>query len=94
MKNRMLVPMIVASMLLLGSASALACSAAGPNKHVGPITSIDSKGGFFTILDAQTQQPISFTASKEILDKAAKTKGTVTVNFKDDKGKLTAKDIH
>jgi len=94
MKKQLLGIVIIVLTLSFGAVSALACKAAGLHKHVGPITSIDNNSGTFTILDAQTNKPISFTASKKLLNEAAKAKGNITVDFKsDDKGNLTAKEI-
>src|SRR3569833_1327099 len=74
------------SVLLMGAALAFAggawaCDGAGQNKHVGEVTKIDKTAGTFTIHDVQTNAPITFKASKEILDHAAKAKGQVMVGF-------------
>ena len=44
-----------------------ACDSLGPDRHVGQVTQIDSQAGTFTILDAQTQGPMTFSALPEIL---------------------------
>ncbi len=79
--------------LCLGSAPALACDAAGANKHVGMITAVDDQAGTFTIMDAQTNQPITFAAPKAVLGKAARTKGPATVSYREEKGGLVAEDV-
>ncbi len=90
----------IASVVLLlclsfsGGTPVLACSVAGPNKHVGQVMSVDKKAGTFTIMDAQTNAPISFTASAAILDEAAKATGTVMVSYEKIGNRLVAKDIH
>ena len=63
--------LVVSSMVLVMSALAIpawACDAMGPNRHVGVVTQIDPKAKTFTIIDAQKQTPITFTASKKVLD--------------------------
>ncbi len=45
-----------------------ACDAMGPNRHVGVVTKIEPNSGTFTIIDAQTERNMTFTASKKILD--------------------------
>lgn len=45
-----------------------ACDAMGPNRHVGIVTKIEPNAGTFTIIDAQTERNMTFTASKKILD--------------------------
>src|SRR3989442_13983590 len=45
-----------------------ACDAIGPNRHVGVVTKIEPNAGTFTIIDAQTERNMTFTASKKILD--------------------------
>jgi hypothetical protein len=45
-----------------------ACDAMGPNRHVGVVTKIEPNAGTFTIIDAQTERNMTFTASKKILD--------------------------
>src|SRR3569832_1685492 len=74
------------SVLLMGAALAFAggawaCDGAGQNNHVGEVTKIDKTAGTFTIHDVQTNAPIAFKASKEILDHAAKAKGQVMVGY-------------
>ncbi len=45
-----------------------ACDAMGPNRHVGVVTKIEPNAGTFTIIDAQTERNMTFTACKKILD--------------------------
>lgn len=61
----------ISVMVLVMSALAIpawACDAMGPNRHVGVVTQIDPKAKTFTMIDAQKQKPITFTASKKVLD--------------------------
>ncbi len=85
---------ILMVVLVLFATPALACSVAGPNKHVGQVTAVNAKAGTFTILDAETRKPIVFTASDGLIKEAAKAKGSVMVGYKQTNGMLVAKDIH
>lgn len=69
-----------------------ACDMAGPNAHVGVITQINDKTMSFTIRDAQTQRLITFTVSKDMLDRLMKST-RVLVKYKKDQGKLVATSI-
>jgi hypothetical protein len=71
---------------------ALACKAAGENKHVGQVTAIDAKAGNFTIRDAETQSLITFTAKADILKSVAADK-RIMVSYKEENGKLVAVEV-
>ncbi len=47
--------------------AAWACSAAGPQAHVGRVTAVDPRGGTFTLQDAETGRPITFRAEARLL---------------------------
>lgn len=80
--------------LLLGiTTSAIACKAAGKDKHVGIVMNIDQKTGTFTIKDAETENPMTFQATTEQL-RELKMKDQVMVSYKEKDGKLIAVDIH
>ena len=72
---------------------AWACDGAGQNNHVGDVTKIAKTAGTITIHDVQTNAPITFKASKEILDHAAKAKGQVKVGYEKSGDALKANDI-
>ncbi len=63
---------LILSMMLLVVASVAvptwACDALGPNRHLGVVTKIDPSAHAFTIIDAQRNKPMTFTATKKILD--------------------------
>jgi len=73
--------------------SAMACKAAGKDKHVGVVLNIDQKTGTFTIKDAETEHLMIFQATAEQL-KELKMKDQVMVSYKEKDGKLVAIDIH
>lgn len=88
------------SLLLLAATLALAplytwaCSSAGDSKHIGLVTSIDQKAKKFTIKDAETQGPITFTTTDEIINSLKNHKGRVLVNYeKDGEGALKATGV-
>jgi len=80
--------------LLLGmTTSAMACKAAGKDKHVGVVMKIDPAAGTFTIRDAETEHLMTFQATGKQLQEL-KVKDQVMVSYKEQDGKLVAVDIH
>ncbi|MGD8639679.1 MAG: hypothetical protein PVF34_05285 [Gammaproteobacteria bacterium] len=69
--------------LLLAPLSIWACDAAGPSTHIGTVQSVDAAGKTFTIIDAQSQAPITFVANNEIIDGLKDAKGSVMVNYEE-----------
>lgn len=88
-KNVIASTLLTASILVTGSA--LACDAAGPSTHMGQLMSIDAAKHTFTIRDAQSQGPITFSANEEIITGLKDAKGSIMVNYKEeDDGNLNA----
>lgn len=86
--------LLLAATLVLAPFYTWACSAAGDSKHIGSVTSVDQKAKKFTIKDAETQGPITFTATDEIIDSLKNHKGRVLVNFeKTSEGGLKATGV-
>ena len=77
---------------LIAALPSLACDAMGPNRHVGVVTAIDPQAGSFTIVDAQTREPISFTAQEEILN-TLRLNSRFIVTFKEEGDKIEAEDV-
>ncbi|MFZ5877587.1 MAG: hypothetical protein ACOYXU_14470 [Nitrospirota bacterium] len=72
---------------------AAACKGAGAFKHVGVVTAVDSAALTVTIKDAETGDPVTFSATAEQL-KAVKPGDEVLIGFFEEKdGKLTAVNI-
>ena len=73
---------------LLASGSALACDAAGPSTHIGQLVSVNAEKNTFTIRDAESRSPITFTAGSDILTGLKNASGSIMVNYqeKDDGG--------
>jgi len=80
---------VISIVLVLFSVSAsVACDSAGSNVHIGEVTSIDS--GTFTLLDAETNSPIKFTASSELLLTLAGLRRTIAVDYREEEDRLVA----
>jgi len=80
-------------LLLSMTTSAVACKAAGKDKHVGVVTNIDQKTGTFTIKDAETLHLMTFQATVKQLQEL-KIRDQIMVSYKEQDGKLIALDIH
>lgn len=78
--------------MVLGSSVAWSCSMAGPNTHIGAVTAVDVVASTFTVLDAETRQPITFVATPALLKGVTKNQ-QVTVTFEKNGNKLAAKAI-
>jgi hypothetical protein len=78
------------SAILLAPASSLACSALGPNKHVGTVIGLDAAAQTITVLDAQTRQPVTFLANEELLNEARNAKGQIIVDYETEGTQLRA----
>ena len=85
-------------LLAIGAALALttaplytfACGAAEKMVHMGAVLSVDASGKTFTIRDAQTQAPITFLASNEIIEGLKDAKGSIMVNYEEQGKQLKA----
>lgn len=71
----------------------LACESAGAFKHVGVVTLVDTKALTVTINDAESGEPITFTATAKQL-KDIKPGHEVVIGYTEENGKLTAVQIH
>ncbi len=78
------------SAILLAPASSLACSALGPNKHVGTVIGLDAAAQTITVLDAQTRQPVTFLANEVLLNEARHAKGQIIVDYETEGAQLRA----
>ena len=47
-----------------------------------------------TLLDAETNQPIVFVASRDIVKEIRSVNGQVMISYEEQDGKLIAKDVH
>jgi len=69
-----------------------ACSGLGPGKHMGVVRTSDSIKGVLVIIDAESQRPIRFLTSGELLRKVH-TDDTVIVTFTSQEDQLIADEI-
>lgn len=76
--------------LMFAASSVWACSSLGPNKHIGTVMSIDEAKNTFTLLDAQSNAPITFLANAAILGELASATGQVLVDYELDGTQLRA----
>jgi len=85
----------IAAMMMTGlalSPSVYACDAAGPNTHVGQVLSVD--GNHFTIRDAQSGGPISFTAGEKMQGSLPAPGDNVSIKYSGDEKDLIAESVH
>ena len=93
MKTATLTGVMVLAAFLLGSATiSLACQAAGENKHVGNVMSIDAKAESFTIRDAETGEPMTFNATAALLE-GFSVRDRVVVSYKEEDGAMIAVEV-
>jgi hypothetical protein len=94
MKSKIVFSAVLVGALVFNGNAALACSVAGPNKHVGEVTAVDNTSATFTIMDAETRAPITFQASAAILKNVSSAKGQVMVSYEEKGDDLVAVDVH
>jgi hypothetical protein len=90
-QTRLAAALVAAAMLAPGAA--LACTVAGPKTHIGALTDADPANGTFSILDAETQQPLTFSAEPQVIDSLVGKQGPVRVEFEEAGDALTATDV-
>jgi len=93
MLKQVLVRSLLTGLLIAAPLMSWACDGAGPSSHVGIINSVDAGGKTLTIIDAQTQKPIKFTANNEIIDGLKDAKGSVMVNYEKVDGSSNLKAV-
>lgn len=89
--QRFILSMIVIAIVSV-SLPALACDAMGPNRHVVVVSKIDPKAGTFTIIDAQMQKPLTFTAQEQILE-VLKLNQSIIITFRMDGQRMKAEAV-
>ena len=92
MKSTIAVAGLLAA-ILMAPAAGQACSALGPNKHVGTVIGLDADAQTITVLDAQTRQPVTFLANEELLNQAKNAKGRIIVDYETEGTRLRAISI-
>lgn len=71
---------------LFGTSTAQACDAMGPSTHMGSLMSVDATKSTFTIRDAQSRNPITFSATQEIITGLKGFAGSLMVNYEENDG--------
>jgi hypothetical protein len=72
--------------LLFTSGATLACDAMGKSTHMGQLMSVNPTQKTFTIRDAQSQSPVTFTANTDILTGLKDASGNIMVNYEEKDG--------
>ena len=93
MYRRQAIAALVGALLAAGSTAVWACKAAGPDTHVGVLQSVDAQAKSFTIIDAETRGPITFSADEAILNNLKDVKGMIAVLHQKTGGVLRALEI-
>lgn len=83
----------VALAATLFSASTLACDAMGPSTHMGQLMSVDPANNSFTIRDAQSGGPITFSADADVLKALKAHSGNVKVDYEENDAGNKAVDV-
>ena len=84
----------IAALIFAASGAVFACGGEDSGKHFGQVTSVDPAKSTFTIRDAETRAPITFTADQAVLSKAKSAQGSVMVNYEENEdGRLQAMAI-
>ena len=94
MQGKAIIPVLAAVMLMTVSSAGWACKMAGHNKHVGVVSKVDQVQGTFTIIDAETNSPIVFSANREVLSNASHAQGQVLVSYENREKQLVAVDMN
>ncbi len=88
-RNTIAFTLFTASLFVSGAT--FACDAMGPSKHMGQLMSVNADKNTFTIRDAQSQSPVTFTANSDILTGLKGASGSIMVNYEEnDAGGLNA----
>ena len=93
MLKQLLSKSLLVGVIIVAPVIGWACDGAGPSTHVGMIHSVDAGSKTFTIIDAQTQKPIKFTANNEIIDGLKNAKGSIMVNYEEVNGNSNLKAV-
>ena len=92
---RMLMVVIVGLSLHLGVVSietAEACTSAGKNTHVGVVTHVNAEEEQFTITDAETNGPMVFSSTPELLS-PLNIGDRIVISYTENDGVMVAKKI-
>ncbi|MFQ5469145.1 MAG: hypothetical protein ACE5EH_02435 [Gammaproteobacteria bacterium] len=92
--KQLTVSALLISFLTFFSINSFACSAMGPNTHVGNITAVDNDAKTFTIQDVETNKPITFHMNEKVMLSLTGASGQIVVRYSgEEKGNLIATSI-
>lgn len=92
MSVKSLIATSLCAAMITASGAAWSCDMAGPNTHIGLVSAVDRNAQTFTIIDAQTNAPITFSAPAHLI-KAVQKNQRVTVNYAKEGNGLVAKTL-
>lgn len=92
MMPRHIALLVVTVAMVLSAPLALACTAAGPNAHIGTVTAVDGEKKSLSLKDAESGMELTFVAAPELL-KTVKVNDEVTVKYKPEGKTLRATSI-
>ena len=84
--------LVVTVAMVLSAPVAFACTAAGPDAHIGTVTAVDSEKKTLRLKDAESGMELTFVAAPALL-KTVKVNDEVTVKYKADGKTLRATSI-
>jgi len=89
MRTKSLIINLLATALILSSSAIWACGGEASGKHIGSVMKVSKTS--FTIRDAETNSPITFNASADIMQEVKSADGRIMVNYEEnDEGALNA----
>lgn len=59
----------------------MACGPPDLKTHVGKVLSVDKSAGTFTLIDAESMSPVTFSADAKLLEQLSRASGNVAVKY-------------
>jgi hypothetical protein len=84
--------LVITVAMVLSAPVAFACTAAGPDAHIGTVTAVDSEKKTLRLKDAESGMDLTFIAAPELL-KTVNVNDQVTVKYKPEGRTLRATSI-
>jgi hypothetical protein len=91
-RNTWLIGAVFVLHLLLLAPQVWACTAAGPNGHIGEVVNVNPSAQVIEIRDGQSGSPLTFRATPKQLY-GIRRGDRVLIKFKDEGGALTAEEV-
>jgi hypothetical protein len=90
MNTKSMLSGLIVACALACSSTVWACDAAGKSTHIGSLMTVNAEQSTFTIQDAQSRSPITFTADNEIMEGLKGASGSIMVNYTEEGDTLKA----